>query len=161
MMPDVCSTRRVGDFQKSGRMAMDAWHACVHACHAWASLMRFGSAAESLLSYCLLKMARDSFGAFGGLSVDISSSYTMTALWYLSLLLAWSTLMSGASDNCVRGVAACTGPNGCGKSTFLRLVMGREQPIKGTVDLGEHAIQPNYFEQNQVCFLYRVSTNEH
>lgn len=34
--------------------------------------------------------------------------------------------------------------------------MGREQPIKGTVDLGEHAIQPNYFEQNQVRFPYRV-----
>ncbi len=70
--------------------------------------------------------------------------------------------MTGTGDNCVRGVAARTrtGPNGCGKSTFLRLVMGREQPIKGTVDLGEHAIQPNYFEQNQVRSPYRVSTGE-
>ena len=42
------------------------------------------------------------------------------------------------------------GPNGCGKSTLLRLVMGREKPIKGAVELGEYAIEPNYFEQNQV-----------
>ncbi len=42
------------------------------------------------------------------------------------------------------------GPNGCGKSTLLRLVMGRETPIHGSVELGEHAILPNYFEQNQV-----------
>ena len=41
------------------------------------------------------------------------------------------------------------GPNGCGKSTLLRLVMGREDPIKGAVELGEYAIEPNYFEQNQ------------
>ncbi len=44
------------------------------------------------------------------------------------------------------------GPNGCGKSTLLRLVMGRETPIHGSVELGEHAILPNYFEQNQVGF---------
>ena len=45
------------------------------------------------------------------------------------------------------------GPNGCGKSTLLRLVMGREKPIKGAVELGEYAIEPNYFEQNQVRCL--------
>ncbi|KAK9842531.1 hypothetical protein WJX81_004688 [Elliptochloris bilobata] len=44
---------------------------------------------------------------------------------------------------------AVIGPNGCGKSTLLRLVMGQEKPIKGAVEVGEHAIQPNYFEQNQ------------
>lgn len=42
------------------------------------------------------------------------------------------------------------GPNGAGKSTLLRLVMGREQPIEGKVELGQHHIVPNYFEQNQV-----------
>ena len=32
--------------------------------------------------------------------------------------------------------------------------MGREKPIKGAVELGEYAIEPNYFEQNQVrCLL--------
>ena len=49
------------------------------------------------------------------------------------------------------------GPNGCGKSTLLRLVMGREKPIKGAVELGEYAIEPNYFEQNQVRSPCRVA----
>lgn len=36
-----------------------------------------------------------------------------------------------------------------GKSTLLRMVMGREKPNAGRVELGEHSIHPNYFEQNQ------------
>ncbi len=36
-----------------------------------------------------------------------------------------------------------------GKSTLLRLIMGREDPQSGSVRLGEHGIAPNYFEQNQ------------
>lgn len=36
-----------------------------------------------------------------------------------------------------------------GKSTLLRLMMGREKPNQGDVYLGEHNIVPNYFEQNQ------------
>lgn len=36
-----------------------------------------------------------------------------------------------------------------GKSTLLRLIMGREKPMSGRVGLGEHNIVPNYFEQNQ------------
>ena len=44
----------------------------------------------------------------------------------------------------------CAGPNGAGKSTLLRLAMGQETPISGRVDLGEHHIVPNYFQQNQV-----------
>lgn len=44
---------------------------------------------------------------------------------------------------------AILGPNGCGKSTFLRLVAGREKPTDGFVTLGDHNIQLAYFEQNQ------------
>jgi ATP-binding cassette subfamily F protein 3 len=29
------------------------------------------------------------------------------------------------------------------------MVMGRERPASGLVELGEHGIVPNYFEQNQ------------
>ncbi|MBS1953226.1 MAG: ABC-F family ATP-binding cassette domain-containing protein [Cyanobacteria bacterium SZAS-4] len=44
---------------------------------------------------------------------------------------------------------AILGPNGCGKSTFLRLVAGRETPSDGFVTLGDHNIHMAYFEQNQ------------
>ncbi|GER35132.1 ABC transporter F family member [Striga asiatica] len=44
---------------------------------------------------------------------------------------------------------AILGPNGCGKSTFLKLIMGMESPERGEILLGEHNILPNYFEQNQ------------
>ncbi|KAK9110584.1 hypothetical protein Sjap_018644 [Stephania japonica] len=44
---------------------------------------------------------------------------------------------------------AIIGPNGCGKSTLLKLIMGLEKPTGGEVQLGEHNVLPNYFEQNQ------------
>lgn len=37
-----------------------------------------------------------------------------------------------------------------GKSTLLRLIMGREDPQAGQVNMGEHNIVPNYFEQVRV-----------
>jgi ABC-type multidrug transport system ATPase subunit len=43
----------------------------------------------------------------------------------------------------------CRSPPPAGKSTLLRLLMGREKPLQGSVYLGEHNIVPNYFEQ--VC----------
>ncbi|GMI99395.1 ATP-binding cassette F5 [Hibiscus trionum] len=44
---------------------------------------------------------------------------------------------------------AIIGPNGCGKSTVLKLIMGLEKPNGGEVLLGEYNVLPNYFEQNQ------------
>ncbi len=44
---------------------------------------------------------------------------------------------------------AFLGPNGCGKSTILRMIMGMEAPAEGKVELGEHNVIPSYFEQNQ------------
>ena len=49
---------------------------------------------------------------------------------------------------------AIIGPNGCGKSTILKLIMGYEKPKGGELLLGEHNVLPNYFEQNQVIFLF-------
>ncbi len=45
---------------------------------------------------------------------------------------------------CVCALCVCAG-----KSTLLRLLMGREQANEGRIHLGEHNIFPNYFEQNQ------------
>ena len=36
---------------------------------------------------------------------------------------------------------AFVGPNGCGKSTFLRLLLGQEKPDDGSVTLGEHQVR--------------------
>ena len=33
-------------------------------------------------------------------------------------------------------------------STLLRLMIGCKRPISGSVELGVHAVVPNYFEQN-------------
>ena len=60
------------------------------------------------------------------------------------------TLFEDASLEIEKGErVAIIGPNGAGKSTLLRLVMGREEPVEGDVQMGEHGIVPNYFEQNQ------------
>ena len=44
---------------------------------------------------------------------------------------------------------ALIGPNGCGKSTFLRLLVESERPVAGSAALGDHSVVVNYFEQNQ------------
>lgn len=54
---------------------------------------------------------------------------------------------------------AIIGPNGCGKSSVLKLIMGLEKPTGGEVSLGEHNVLPNYFEQNQVCHFNRGKAN--
>lgn len=40
------------------------------------------------------------------------------------------------------------GPNGCGKSTLIRLLLGQEEPASGTVELGTR-LQIAYFDQNR------------
>ncbi|CAM9802480.1 unnamed protein product [Chrysoparadoxa australica] len=47
---------------------------------------------------------------------------------------------------------AILGPNGAGKSTLLRLIMGIEEPEKGSASLGRGVVA-NYFEQNQADAL--------
>lgn len=48
---------------------------------------------------------------------------------------------------------AFIGPNGVGKSTLLRLIMGLEKPEGGRAELGSNNVVANYFEQNQADAL--------
>merc|ERR1719171_563574 len=61
-----------------------------------------------------------------------------------NMLFEDASLMLNRGDR-----VAILGPNGVGKSTLLRLLTGREDPLKGTAKLGDHNIVPNYFVQNQ------------
>ncbi|ANV83585.1 lysophospholipase [Picosynechococcus sp. PCC 7003] len=59
-------------------------------------------------------------------------------------------LFLGANLTIERGDRiAFLGPNGCGKSTTLRMIMGMESYDEGNVKIGTHNIIPGYFEQNQ------------
>jgi len=45
---------------------------------------------------------------------------------------------------------AMIGDNGCGKSTLMRLIQGREKPLSGVAELGDADLcKVNYFYQNQ------------
>lgn len=55
---------------------------------------------------------------------------------------------------------AFVGPNGVGKSTLLRLVMGMEQPLSGRARITGGNVIPNYFEQNQADALDLDATVE-
>mmetsp|Transcript_27471 Transcript_27471/g.62279 ORF Transcript_27471/g.62279 Transcript_27471/m.62279 type:complete len:916 (-) Transcript_27471:264-3011(-) len=49
---------------------------------------------------------------------------------------------------------ALIGPNGCGKSTFLRLIVGKEDARSGEIKLGGgQNLAVNYYEQNQADVL--------
>jgi len=59
-------------------------------------------------------------------------------------------IFTGANLMVERGdKIAILGKNGCGKSTFLRLLCGKEKPFDGEVKIGEHNVNLAYFEQNQ------------
>jgi ATP-binding cassette subfamily F protein 3 len=52
---------------------------------------------------------------------------------------------------------AFLGPNGCGKSSLLRLVVGEDRPLEGAIALG-HNVIPSYFAQNQADALDLTKT---
>mmetsp|Transcript_58811 Transcript_58811/g.144154 ORF Transcript_58811/g.144154 Transcript_58811/m.144154 type:complete len:1107 (+) Transcript_58811:64-3384(+) len=65
-----------------------------------------------------------------------------------------SVLFSDVQLNVEKGErVAFLGPNGCGKSTFLRLVVGKEKPNEGQITLGGNNIAVSYYEQNQADVL--------
>ncbi|XP_059308008.1 ABC transporter F family member 5 [Lycium ferocissimum] len=78
------------------------------------------------------------------------SGRTVAAVKNLEFAFEDKVLFKNANLTIERGEKiAIIGPNGCGKSTFLKLIMGLLKPTKGEIVLGEHNVLPNYFEQNQ------------
>ncbi|KAL2528185.1 ABC transporter F family member 5 [Forsythia ovata] len=78
------------------------------------------------------------------------SGQSVVALKNLEFGYEDQVLFRNANLTITRGEKiAIIGPNGCGKSTMLKLIMGLEKPTSGEVLLGEHNVLPNYFEQNQ------------
>lgn len=68
-------------------------------------------------------------------------------------------LFLGANLQIERGERiAVLGPNGSGKSTLLRLITGKEEPLDGSVKLGNYNVKPAYFEQNQAEALDLTKT---
>mmetsp|Transcript_30746 Transcript_30746/g.100056 ORF Transcript_30746/g.100056 Transcript_30746/m.100056 type:complete len:731 (+) Transcript_30746:94-2286(+) len=60
------------------------------------------------------------------------------------------TLFEKAELTVLRGERiALVGPNGAGKSTLLRLLMGSEEPTRGSAKMEGHQLLTNYFQQNQ------------
>ena len=61
------------------------------------------------------------------------------------------TLFKNTSLQIERGErVAMIGDNGCGKSTLMRLIQGREKPLSGVAELGDSDLcKVNYFYQNQ------------
>jgi len=67
------------------------------------------------------------------------------------------TLFKNTSLQIERGErVAMIGDNGCGKSTLMRLIQGREKPISGIAEIGDSDMcKVNYFYQNQAEGLDR------
>jgi len=67
------------------------------------------------------------------------------------------TLFKNTSLEITRGErVAMIGDNGCGKSTLMRLIQGRETPISGVAQIGDSDLcKVNYFYQNQAEGLDR------
>ena len=61
------------------------------------------------------------------------------------------TLFENTSLEITRGErVAMIGDNGCGKSTLMRLIQGRETPLSGRAEIGDSDMcKVNYFYQNQ------------
>ena len=69
-------------------------------------------------------------------------------------------LLDGADFHLVRGEhVALVGPNGAGKTTLVETILGRRQPVSGTLRIG-HGVQTAYFSQHEAELDERGSVLE-
>ena len=78
----------------------------------------------------------------------------------LELAVGGKELLRDASFAIERGEhVVLVGPNGSGKTTLLETLLGRRDPVAGTVRLG-HGVEPAYFSQHEVELDERGSVLE-
>ena len=51
------------------------------------------------------------------------------------------------------------GPNGCGKTTLLKLLLGERQPLRGTIKIGA-SLKTGYYDQHQISLDEKLSVKE-
>ena len=85
------------------------------------------------------------------------SGRTVVAVEGVRLAAGDKLLLDDASFALERGEhVALVGPNGSGKTTLLEAVLGRREPLAGSLRLG-HGVVPAYFSQHEVELDERVT----